>query len=368
MEKSNSLALFDDNQKQIITVTNIQQCFNLARFEILKTGYELLREKYKNYNFDSIYSNREIISGVHKNGRFKVYLFDKIVNNNNNNNNEITTKKVIVKIKAVYDNNMALNEKLQILYYFFQELYIMNYLQSKGNCRQIVNLSEGFVTKDNRIILEIDYCSKGSLFDYIYSTKEPLSLKVLQKWFKEMLQGLEFCHKHRIIHQDIKLPNFLLTDDLSIKLADFDNSIIVPIENQDDYVNHSYEVNPSWQKSIEIIIGMNYTYSVDIYSLACCFLEMIVKEKTPFRKEKFEDQLNIMNELFGPIDEWYFNNNRNPNLVNSPTTDSIGIYELFPEVPQSLRNLLWNMFSLDQNKRIKASMALWDPFFKMEFE
>lgn len=36
-----------------------------------------------------------------------------------------------------------------------------------------------------------------------------------------MLQGVSFCHSHRVIHRDLKPQNLLINEFGTIKLADF---------------------------------------------------------------------------------------------------------------------------------------------------
>lgn len=42
-----------------------------------------------------------------------------------------------------------------------------------------------------------------------------------QRMSKEILQGVDFLHSHRITHRDLKPQNLLVTSDGRIKIADF---------------------------------------------------------------------------------------------------------------------------------------------------
>jgi Serine/threonine protein kinase len=57
--------------------------------------------------------------------------------------------------------------------------------------------------------------------------------KLVRTYFHQLMKALSFLHKNRIAHMDIKLENLLLSEDFSLKLADFDFAFF----EGDDYVN-----------------------------------------------------------------------------------------------------------------------------------
>ncbi|XP_059720264.1 cyclin-dependent kinase 3 isoform X6 [Haemorhous mexicanus] len=56
----------------------------------------------------------------------------------------------------------------------------------------------------------MDSCQAGEL---------PLSL--VKNYLFQLLQGVSFCHSHRVIHRDLKPQNLLINEAGAIKLADF---------------------------------------------------------------------------------------------------------------------------------------------------
>jgi len=84
------------------------------------------------------------------------------------------------------------------------------------NIVQIIDKGEA----DGRLYFAMEYVP-GSSLDQVMNTRR-LSLLEALKIFKEVCNGLEYAHQHKIIHRDLNPRNVLVSDDLSkVKLADF---------------------------------------------------------------------------------------------------------------------------------------------------
>merc|ERR1719186_562820 len=55
----------------------------------------------------------------------------------------------------------------------------------------------------NTILLVLEYCPGGELFDILYYTQQ-LDPKTARTYFNQMIIGLKACHEAGIIHRDLK--------------------------------------------------------------------------------------------------------------------------------------------------------------------
>ena len=79
---------------------------------------------------------------------------------------------------------------------------------------------KGCFLKDNVAWLVMEYCL-GSTSDLLEVHKKPLAENEIATIMRDSLDGLMYIHSKSYIHRDIKAGNILLTDDGTVKLADF---------------------------------------------------------------------------------------------------------------------------------------------------
>jgi len=135
-----------------------------------------------------------------------------------------------------------------------------------------------------------------------------LDFNNIDKFFKNILDGLCYLHDNFIIHRDIKLSNILVTKDFNFKISDFGFSCI----NQSLYRNGIFEnmfkklyfikcgtpcyMAPELVKKIykNDIRLLNYDYKVDVWSLGICMYELISNKKL-FDVKSIDKYFNILN-------------------------------------------------------------------------
>lgn len=153
--------------------------------------------------------------------------------------------------------------------------------------------------------------------------------------FKQLLEGLNYCHKRKILHRDLKCSNILVNKAGEVKLADF--GLGRQWEPERPYTN---KVISLWYRPIELLLGEEkYGPPVDVWSLGCIFGELFQRRPVfPFGSE-----LEIINGIF--------------QLCGSPTKNSWPEVKLLPGYA-TLHPVATRRTILDAYKNIIPPLAL----------
>ncbi|NXL86987.1 CDK3 kinase, partial [Alectura lathami] len=213
-----------------------------------------------------------------------------------------------------------------------------------------------------KLYLVFEYLSQD-LKKYIDSsrTKEfPLSL--VKNYLFQLLQGVSFCHSHRVIHRDLKPQNLLINDAGTIKLADFGlaRAFGVPLRT------YTHEVVTLWYRAPEILLGCKYySTAVDMWSIGCIFAEMVTT-KVLFPGDSEIDQLfRIFRTLGTPTEATWPGVTQLPDYKQDfPQWARKDMKEIVPNLDRYGRDLLVQLLLYDPTKRISAKTALSHQYFR----
>jgi serine/threonine-protein kinase 24/25/MST4 len=171
----------------------------------------------------------------------------------------------------IFDLNQAADDIQEIR----QEILVMSNL----NCPQMIKYYGSYVVEDEFWIV-MEYLEAGSLLD-IMKIFGPISEEYVPFLLHELLLALQYLHKQRKIHRDIKAGNVLVGYNGSIRLADFG----VAGQMTDTLDKRNTKIGTPFWMAPEVISQAAYDGCADIWSLGITAIEM-VKGKPPYAGTK----------------------------------------------------------------------------------
>lgn len=191
---------------------------------------------------------------------------------------KIVPKKVVRSTNASKKSNAA-NGNLP--YGIEREIIIMKLISHPN----IMALYEVWENK-SELFLVLEYVEGGELFDYLVS-KGKLPEQEAVHYFRQIIQGVAYCHNYNICHRDLK-PENLLVDKKNhqIKIADFG---MAALETTNKLLETSCG-SPHYA-SPEIVMGKNYHGSPsDVWSCGIILFALLTGH-LPFNDDNIKKLL-----------------------------------------------------------------------------
>lgn len=172
------------------------------------------------------------------------------------------------------------------------------------------------------VFLVMERVKGGELFDYILQ-KGRLPRKEALRIFAQIVQGMEFCHRHSICHRDIKPENLLLDENLNIKIADFGMAQLSP----NGTLLETFCGSPHYGAP-EVVSGIKYDgRRSDVWSMGVVFYALVTGML--------------------PFD--------NPNVSTLLKMVKRGVYHIPKFVPDDIADLIRRMLTPDVEQRIRTN-------------
>uniref|UniRef100_G1R1S8 cyclin-dependent kinase n=1 Tax=Nomascus leucogenys TaxID=61853 RepID=G1R1S8_NOMLE len=210
----------------------------------------------------------------------------------------------------------------------------------------IVTLHD-IVHTDKSLTLVFEYLDKD-LKQYMDDCGNIMSMHNVKLFLYQILRGLAYCHRRKVLHRDLKPQNLLINEKGELKLADFGLARAKSVPTK----TYSNEVVTLWYRPPDVLLGSSeYSTQIDMWGVGCIFFEM-ASGRPLFPGSTVEDELHLIFRLLG--------NRRNlfPVILHPQLTSLIGLLD------SEGIELITKFLQYESKKRVSAEEAMKHVYFR----
>lgn len=169
----------------------------------------------------------------------------------------------VCAVKVIKSKSAYMNQSLT-------EVRLVEYLNNNSEERHFIKLLDTFMHKEHLcIVFEL---LASNLYELIKQNQfQGLNIKLIKVLTKQLLESMALLKSFQIIHCDLKPENILLCqpDKPEVKVIDF-GSACFSRETIYSYIQSRFYRSP------EVILGLPYSESIDMWSLGCIVGELFL--------------------------------------------------------------------------------------------
>ncbi|KAJ3039896.1 TFIIH complex serine/threonine-protein kinase subunit kin28 [Rhizophlyctis rosea] len=184
----------------------------------------------------------------------------------------------------------------------------------------------------------------------------------IKSWMLMTFRGIYHCHRHFILHRDLKPNNLLLASDGQLKIADFG----LARDFGDPSRNMTSQVVTRWYRAPELLLGAaQYGYAVDIWAIGCIFAELMLRVPYLAADTDIGQLQTIYRALGTPTEDDWPGMKSLPAFVASTEKNMKTPFKaLFTAAQDDALDLLEKLLPYDPLKRLSAEEALNHFYFR----
>jgi protein kinase len=259
-------------------------------------------------------------------------------------------------------NEVVAIKKMKRKFYSWEECMNLREVKSlrKLNHPNIVKLKE--VIRENDELFFVFEYMEYNLYQLIKDRDKPFSEAKVRNWAFQILEALEYMHKHGYFHRDLKPENLLVTKDV-IKVADFGLAReVVSCPPYTDYVS------TRWYRAPEVLLqSPSYSAAIDIWAIGAIMAELFTLRPLFPGASEVDEIYRICAVIGSPSQQTWSDGMKLAGSLNFqfPQLSRTNLAHLIPTASPEAINLISAMCVWDPSKRPTAAQALQHPFFQV---
>ncbi|KAM9444141.1 cyclin-dependent kinase 18 [Clarias gariepinus] len=224
----------------------------------------------------------------------------------------------------------------------------------------IVTLHD-IIHTDRCLTLVFEYLD-SDLKQYLDNCGNLMSMHNVKIFMFQLLRGLSYCHKRKILHRDLKPQNLLINEKGELKLADFGLARAKSVPTK----TYSNEVVTLWYRPPDVLLGSTeYSTHIDMWGVGCILYELATG-RPMFPGSTVKEELHLVFRLMGtPTEETWpgISTNEEFKSYMFPLYRAQALINHVPRLDTEGIDLLSALLLYDTKKRISAETSLRHTYF-----
>ncbi|KAM5180953.1 cyclin-dependent kinase 18 isoform 1-T1 [Mantella aurantiaca] len=203
----------------------------------------------------------------------------------------------------------------------------------------------------------------SDLKQYLDNCGSLMSMHNVKIFMFQLLRGLSYCHRRKVLHRDLKPQNLLINEKGELKLADFGLARAKSVPTK----TYSNEVVTLWYRPPDVLLGSTeYSTPIDMWGVGCILYEMSTG-RPMFPGSTVKEELHLIFRLLGtPTEETWpgITSNKEFKAYGFPQYRAQPLKSHIPRLDSEGIDLLNSLLLYEDKKRISAEGSLLHPYFK----